>query len=336
MSYYANVLADSISPAGVRLTTLETRFPRFILPELNTHRLFSRNSASSRAIPPEKIIEAVEREPFVPETFGRRVKGMGVGEDLPSDDQERARLAWKWHLKCSIQAANMLIDLDCDKSRINRLLEPHMWHTCIITSTEWQNFFGLRAPDSGTWQRDFPAQPEMQIIAIKMRDALWESEPQQLQEGWWHLPGATASELAALCEARDNGNAWALEMLLSDLRLACSRRLARVSFDKHAETELLSVSITKAGELKVNGHFSPFEHIARPLSSDDISDTALQPKIMIDLAEVSDAVENLRPIDPAKCWSGNLCGWLQFRKLMPNEDNFMEVRNGRSRRAEAS
>jgi thymidylate synthase ThyX len=328
MGYFARKIADSISPAGVRVSTLEATFPRFILAEMNTHRVFSRNSASSRAIPPEKLIEKITLDPFVPETFGKRVKGMGVGEDI--DDQDRARSAWEWHRKCSVQAANMLLELDCDKSRINRLLEPHMWHTAIITSTEWENFFGLRAPDGDTWRRDFPAQPEMQIIAIAMRNALWESEPDKLEEGWWHLPMATDTELRLLCDYRTHGSQDQVDSYLNGLRDVCSRRLARVSFDKHTDSEEWDISISKSGELKVGGHFSPFEHIARPLSAGDLKDRALQGKLMVDLETVGTSLDTLTAIPPHKCWSGNLRGFLQYRKLLPYEDNHMEVRNARA------
>ena len=83
--------------------------------------------------------------PFVPD-FNKRVRGMGVGEALNEDDAKRAREAWIVASYKAMDAARVLIDLDVDKSRINRLLEPWMWHTCITTSTEWGNFFGLRQP----------------------------------------------------------------------------------------------------------------------------------------------------------------------------------------------
>ena len=51
MAYHAEVLIDSVNPAGQRLTTFVLRFPRFVLSEFNTHRMFSRNASSSRAIP---------------------------------------------------------------------------------------------------------------------------------------------------------------------------------------------------------------------------------------------------------------------------------------------
>src|SRR3954454_17073296 len=94
MGFDAKVLADSVSPGGHRLTTVEATFPRFILAEANTHRVFSRNSASSRAIPTERNIERVTLDPFVPETFNQRIKGMGVGDALEAEEAEKARHLW--------------------------------------------------------------------------------------------------------------------------------------------------------------------------------------------------------------------------------------------------
>lgn len=250
------MLADSVSPIGVRLTTIEATFPRFILAEMNTHRMFSRNSASSRAIPPEKLIARVRENPFVPETFNKRVKGMGVGEAI--DDQEYARVWWLSARDAACEAAEGLLALDCDKSRINRLLEPYMWHTAIISATEWDNFFALR---------DHPAaQPEMRRIAQLMRQAMKDSEPDPLEYGWWHLPMLTGLELHQLCEARENGNG---EDAVEHFKQVAVGRLARVSFDTHENIEPIQASIDRATMLRTSGHFSPFEHVATPSQDGD-------------------------------------------------------------------
>lgn len=137
MSYAVNILADSVSPDGVRLTTLEVTFPRFILAEVNTHRMFSRNSASSRAIPPEKQIERVMEHPFIPETFNTRVKGMGVGDALVGQDAAAAEETWLTARDNAVGAAEGLIALDCDKSRIDlaandaRARSPVSRHTAL-------------------------------------------------------------------------------------------------------------------------------------------------------------------------------------------------------------
>lgn len=187
-NYLVEVVADSVGPHGVRIATLRTRYPRFIHAEMLRHRVFSHSVSSSRAIPPEKLIEQVRTSPFVPETFNARVKGMGVGEAI--EDQELAREIWLDASKAAAHRAEMLSRLDCDKSRVNRLLEPFLWVTDLITATEWSNFFALRQPDNDdpVPQLDHGAQPEFQIIARMMRDAMLQSEPRELVYGDWHLP----------------------------------------------------------------------------------------------------------------------------------------------------
>src|SRR5665811_2358425 len=94
MSFSAEVLADSRSPAGHRLSTLEVTFPRFVLAEFNTHRVFSRNSASSRAIPIVKQLRRVLEEPFVPLEFGTNQPGMQAGPALGGDAAAAAEREW--------------------------------------------------------------------------------------------------------------------------------------------------------------------------------------------------------------------------------------------------
>ena len=250
--YHAKVLADSVNPIGCRLITIEVTFPRFILAEVNTHRVFSRNSASSRAIPPEKIIEKVLDDPFVPETFNTRVKGMGVGEEVDPGKQISARDAWLLASGQAVAFAERLLQLDIDKSRINRLLEPFMWHTVIISSTEWDNFFALRDNPS--------AQPEFQKTARLMLEAMRASNPVHLAEGEWHMPLITDFDIAAY-GARNREPMF--------LPMVSARRCARVSYDQHTEEESLKRSYGKAVELRDAGHLSPFEHVARPAGPND-------------------------------------------------------------------
>lgn len=249
--YNATVLADSVNPQGSRLLTVEATFPRFILAEVNTHRVFSRNSASSRAIPPEQIIKKVIENPFIPETFNKRVKGMGVGDELGAQETSTAKAMWLAGRDEAVNVARALLELDVDKSRINRLLEPFMWHTAIISSTKWDNFFALR---------DHPAaQPEFQILAQLMRERMRESSPVELKPGQWHTPLVTAEE------ARVGTPAW--------LAYVSAGRCARVSFDKQGEYEPPQDSYDRAKRLEANGHLSPFEHVARPGTH---TDTATQ------------------------------------------------------------
>lgn len=309
MSYSARVIADSVSEQGVRLTTMEVVFPRFILAELNTHRMLSRNSASSRAIPTELLIERVRHDPFVPETFNHRVKGMGVGAPLEITAAAQSRQAWIQAARNAADTAEQLVGLNVDKSRANRLLEPFLWHTAIISATEWDNFFGLRIHPG--------AQPEMQITAKAMLDAMDQSDPQILSPKQWHLPLISAEELRTLCDYRDVPDAL-YAGIIEEYKLVSVRRCARVSWDKHNDDEEWAVSISKALELKGNGHLSPFEHIARPLTIDDIHNDG-NPFGSIPMGIVND---DLRP---ENVFVGNMKGWMQFRKEVDHESNFKDL-----------
>lgn len=247
MATSAKILADSIGHHGVRITTLEVTFPRPFLAELNTHCALSRNSASSRAIPPERIIEQVERHPYVPK-MNKRVKGMGVGEPLSGRDEIEAENAWLQARDDAVLAARKLLTIDVDKSRVNRLLEPFMWHTAIITATDWANFFA---------QRDHPAaQPEVQTLAAAMRVAMEMSVPEPLERGQWHLPMVSMDEYTP-----DADRYWAL---------VSAGRVARVSFDNHWREEDPDVSHERAMRLVTSnpGHWSPTEHPAQCLALD--------------------------------------------------------------------
>jgi hypothetical protein len=122
MAFECRVEADSLSPHGARLMTFVVTFPRFILAEFNTHRALSRNAASSRAIPVEKRIAAVEADPFVPESFGRNQKGMRADRSLEGDDRREARIVWESAVRSALHHAKLLADCGVHKQLANRLL----------------------------------------------------------------------------------------------------------------------------------------------------------------------------------------------------------------------
>lgn len=241
MSYSTNILADSVNPLGDRLTTLEVTLPRFLLAEFNTHRMLSRNSASSRAIPTEQQIERVLEDPFVP-TFNARVKGMGIGEALANSAQIAARKDWLDARDAAVKAARSLLHID--KSRANRLLEPFAWQTIIVSATDWANFFALRDHDA--------AQPEFRRAAVGMRRAMEASTPQELGFGQWHLP-------LVFDRDREKLGAQAGRLLAE----VSAGRCARVSYVKHSEDETAQKSANRWALLCSAGHWSPGEHPAR-------------------------------------------------------------------------
>lgn len=307
--------------------------PRPYLAELNTHRLISRdgyeqelsrNSASSRAIPTEKNIENARLHPYVPETFNERVKGMGVGKAMDSELQQACRELWLLGLHQATTIAEGLNELGLDKSRANRIIEPFLWHTCILTATEWENFIALRCPDGDEWDPEFPAQPEMQMFAIKVRNAIDNSEAKTLEEGSWTMPYFDWDEEAELLRGLMGGLMVPINEVINAGLLVSARRVARVSFDRAGEEEMLTMSHEKGIALARMSHYSPMEHQVRPITHTDLGNPNVSTKLHapLDLFRDHRRVDHHKlPLD--RIWAGNLRGVLQFRKLLPYEDNAM-------------
>lgn len=165
MKIQAKMVADSLSPQKHRLSTMLITFPRFILAELNTHRMLSKNSASSRAIPFAKMVKSVQENPFIPIAWQKDHKGMQGTEYIKSSDSmpaeyrnfNRMEFVEGMWLKARDEAVYQATQLqkigEVTKQLCNRLLEPFMYHTVLISGTEFSNFFDLRCPD---YQVEFP------------------------------------------------------------------------------------------------------------------------------------------------------------------------------------
>ena len=250
MPFSARVLLDSVSPAGVRLTTMEARYPRFIHSELLTHRVFSRNSSSSRAVPIRKMIDAVRTDPAMPVWWGRNQAGMQALEEIGDDAQALARTEWQHALEDALAHAERLAasDINLHKQLVNRILEPFAWITVIITATEWANFFTQRTHED--------AQPELKHLATLMLAEYRGSVPRELALGEWHTPLILADEEAAV----------PLEERLK-ISVARSARVSYLTHDgsrDHAKDVELYDRLVGGG---ANGHWSPFEHVATPLAA---------------------------------------------------------------------
>ena len=238
--YSCKILKDSINICGDRLTTMEVTFPRIVLSEFNTHRVFSRNSASSRAIPIEKIIKRIVDDPFVPEYWGKNQSGMSAFSVIEEVDE--AKKLWIETRDLMIGQVRKFLALGVHKQLVNRLLEPWCFQTCIVSSTTWDNFFNLRC--------DKNAQPEIRTIAEMMRDEYNSNVPELLVDGEWHLPLMDDIE-----ELRNNFNE-------EELRKICVGRLCRVSYLTHNGVRDPNEDIKLCNNLMNNGHMSPFEHCA--------------------------------------------------------------------------
>ena len=140
----AKIVADSLNQFGERITTMKLIFPRIILAEFNTHRMFNRNSASSRAIPLHKMVKAVQENPFIPIAWQKEHEGMQGSEYIIDEGQIRlCNNNWLNARDNAVSNAHLLSIKGATKQLCNRLLEPFMWTTVLITATEWENFFEL-------------------------------------------------------------------------------------------------------------------------------------------------------------------------------------------------
>lgn len=249
MAYKCQILLDSINTVGDRLTTFELTYPRMVHCELMTHRVFSRNSSSSRAIPIEKMIEQVQNDPVMPVYWGKNQRGMQAKEELQGEEREAAI---EWWLTSRDLAVNQVKQRpNVHKQIANRILEPWMWITVLVSSTEFNNFFNLRCHED--------AQPEMAKIAWMMLEEYKRSTPKLLSNGHWHMP---------LLEISISD--WQkLGYSIEELKKISVGRNARVSYlthdgkrDPQADIDLHDNRLLHPSNPDDPDHMSPFEHVA--------------------------------------------------------------------------
>lgn len=339
----ARIIADSKN-MGHRLTTFVVTFPRIILAEFNTHRMFSRNSASSRAIPFKKMVAMVSKNPFIPIAFQKDHSGMQGSEYLVGWKGKFARWAWIGASKFAILTAKILNKFDVTKQLCNRVLEPFMWHTVIVTSSEFENFFALRCPQYSLFYEQIPREfrskkdflkfvkqvesPEFknqydnlteldwlkinkgmaEIHIMALAEAMWdaynESTPKQLQAGEWHIPFGDD-----ITELELNGT---FPYILSD-------KPAKQHFDdlkiKIATARCARVSYTVVGEEGKKPDFvADIKLHDRLIKSGHLSPTEHCGRAMTGDEIAKNALWCNEHIEYG--WSGNFRGFLQYRKLI--------------------
>lgn len=323
----AKIIADSKNEFNNRITTMVITKPRIILSEFNTHRMLSKNSASSRAIPFEKMVKSVEENPFIPIAWQKDHKGMQGTEYFTDSALDHNIIDWLEARDSAVKEAKTLSKRGVTKQLANRLLEPFMYHTVICTATEWENFFALRCPKFiDTWNKEyrsykdyhigrgytnnyktFPildqlklnkgqAEIHMMSLAEAMWDAMNESTPKLLKAGEWHIPFGDNIDYEKLGEATSNYyiNEHPEEIVDINKWLIkiATARCARISYTVVGEEDKkdnYENDIKLHDRLKESGHMSPFEHCALAASNTNAS--------------------------------GNFTGgWIQYRKMIPNEN----------------
>ena len=234
------IIADSINSRGKRITTFELVYPRFIHAELMTHRVFSRNASSSRAIPVKNMIGIVRDEPAMPIHWGKNKPGMQADAQLEGNAKLMAVALWLEAAQNASDTAEAMMNLGLHKQVANRILEPFQHIHVVLTATEFDNWNALRChPD---------AQPEIQALAMMMREGRESNIPSYLKDGGWHLPYVTDKSLD-----------------LATARKVSAARCCRVSYLKHDGTtasiaEDVALCDRLAGSVPI--HASPFEHQA--------------------------------------------------------------------------
>ena len=297
MTTTVEIVKDSISKEGIRLTTFKLRYPRFIHAELMTHRVFSRNASSSRAIPVHRMIEELRRDPAMPVYWGSNKPGMQAGEELTGEDLNRVQQEWLDGMRDAIKRAQRMIDTGLHKQIANRVLEPWAHINVIVTATSYKNFFKLRChPD---------AQPEIAELAGAMQLAYDNHKPTLLQTGEWHLPfieDTDWTEFRAYAKigriTRDEPQYPELVKLAIPVSIA---RCASVSYLTHEGKQTTIEEDTKLHDRLVVAeplHASPAEHQATPDVQWNIA------------GQIGWEHPELH---------GNLEGFCQYRKTLPGE-----------------
>ena len=296
----AKIIADSISVSGTRMTTFEIEYPRFILAELNTHRMLSKNSASSRAIPVSAMHDHIRANTAAPVYWGKNQPGMKAREELHDSDKHTAQLIWNLARDSAIGYSKELSDLGSHKQITNRVTEPWMIMKTVISGTEWANFFWLRDHDD--------AQPEIAVLAHKMHTVYSASVPLQLQPGEWHVPYVNSyrDTHTGILHYLDNQDAY---ITAEEARVISSSCCAQVSYRKNDDSYEKALKIYTQLIESEPAHASPVEHQATPMDIDSMC--RFEPETWQPGVTHVSANSDL--------WSGNLRDWIQFRKLIPNE-----------------
>lgn len=304
MTVSAKVICDSINPRGVRITTFELEYPRIIHSEFMTHRMFSRNAASSRAIPVSSVIDLVETNPAMPVHWGKNQPGMQAKEELDEVTKTGVQGLWLEASKQAVSIAKVMNDMKAHKQVVNRILEPFQHMKVVLTMTERANWYWLR--------NHTDADPTIHELARKMKEAEDESVPMQLQFGEWHLPyiwryrnnkgkmiyGAEEHNVTVL---EDFGPQTIVhELTLEQAQMISASCCAQVSYRKQDGSLEKAETVFERLIESEPVHASPIEHQA--LCFDN---TYYWPEGVTHRTR------------DGTSWSGNFRDWIQYRQLIP-------------------
>jgi thymidylate synthase ThyX len=324
MAITAKILADSLAPCGKRLTTMEWTYPRSIHSEIMTHRMLSKNSASSRAIPTEKLIQRVVDDPFIPEYIGANQKGMQAGEELNDVQKEVARMFWLQGRDQAVENARRLLDLGVHKQVVNRIIEPWMWITIIVSATEWDNVWGLRCHPM--------AEPHFQKLAYTARDAMAASVPRELKMGDWHLPLVPIDEEDGLSIGRFVAQTALMPVefhmeiglqVLLEGGIPDNRAAVAALGDKILTDDQKARLVAKMTEVMIKvsvGRCARVSYLTHEGKREIEKDVELHDRLVVQEPLHASPAEHVAQALVSPERSGNFVGWRQYRKTLPNEN----------------
>jgi len=317
------VILASQGPNHKPIYTIRMRYPRPIHGEIMTHRVFGRNARSSRAVPVRTMLLECTSIPYIPWHWGKNQRGMQAEEEcnelitVPTEtggcfDVDR-ETAWLQARDAAVAVAEGFMNAGYHKQNPNRLLEPFSWIDTLITSTDWDNFL---------WLRDHKdAEPHLQDLARLVKQAIDEAEIQPLQPGEWHMSYITPMDIQNLIICPDEDTERAIDELGCDgqelLNMVSAARCARISYKPFDGNAAYRAEFDRYNLLVTSDrvHASPLEHQATPdkHSAFEVSQ----------LINTPDGAEN-SAFEVVEGWCnpelhGNLDGYIQARKLVPNE-----------------
>lgn len=258
--------------------------------ELMTHRVFSRNSASSRAIPVQTMLDLIESNPATPVHWGKNQPGMQAKSELESEAKARVQSLWQTACMTALNLSKRMFDEGAHKQVANRITEPFQHMKVVVTSTDFGNWFWLRNHED--------ADPTIKALASEMLDKFIASRPQRLYPGEWHLPYVNTT-------VTKSGD---VEYLVDDKMLDVEHAkmisvscCAQVSYRKSDTSLEKAEAIYKRLIESVPVHSSPCEHQAVCFDSSYYwpEGTTHRDK-------------------KGTYYSGNFKDWIQFRQLIPD------------------
>lgn len=324
----ATIVADSINEQGDRLTSFLITFPRILLSEINTHRMLSKNTSSSRAIPFAKMVETVKNDPFIPIAWQREHSGM-QGTEYHTDKLNIEAKVGEWLIarNHAVNQAKQLTNMEVTKQLCNRLLEPFMWTTMLITGSRegWENFFNLRCPSYQYSAAKFRSKKDLakttvhtedftdldflkmnkgqaEIHIMELAECIWdaynESTPKVLKAGEWHIP---FEDTIADIRYWGTGVPQTKEMVKVSVAMAARTSYTVVGEEKALDYEAM-LGLHDRLLAQDPPHSSPLEHCAQAMTQEEY------------WSSFGTTAQNTK----GNGWCNNLKGFIPYRYMVDN------------------